>query len=101
MSNKLYIALFTLFIGLVTSDSAHSSVNAYDNDDGSQLELIDFEYGRYNFIDGQVIEYFDLATYERRYATITNIEDNFSSIILTISDNKTGEIREITIFTEN
>lgn len=97
MSNKLYIALFTLFISLTPLTKAHSSINAYDSETGSVVELVDFEYGRYNFIIDQTIEYFDLESYKRGYATIDNIEDNFSSVILTITDNDTKITRQITV----
>lgn len=101
MSNKLYITLLVLFASLGPFSSAHSSINAYDNETGSIVELVDFEYGRYNFSEDQVIEYFDLESYERKFATIERIEDNFSSIVLTIVDNDSKKSREITINLEN
>ena len=101
MSNKLYLTFFTALSLFLTLNNSYARIAAYDDETGSVVELVDFDYGRYNFVEGQVIEYFDFDSSRYKYAIVKNIQDNFSSIILTVVDKKTEEIRKLTVNIEN
>ena len=100
MSNKLCCIFFLLANFLFIIGPAHAFI-AYDEETNDAVELIDFEYDRLRFIEGQVIEYYDFDDFERKLATIEEIEDNFSSVTLKITDNQTKKTRNLIVKIEN
>ncbi len=84
MSNKLY--LFTLIAALACASVDSYGHNAYDEESGNLIEIIDFDYDLRDYVTGQIIEYYDFEISSYQKAVIVDIEDNFSMVTIIVTD---------------
>ncbi len=100
MSNKLCF-IFFLLVGFLFNMGYSSAAIAYDEDTNDVVEIVDFDYDIEKMTEGQIIEYYDLDDFQRKFATIEKIEDNFTLITLEIVDIETKKPRNLVIRVEN
>lgn len=98
MSNKLcYPFLIIVFFLFNLNDSR--ALMAYDYPGGDPFEIVDDVYYVSGFMEGQEIEYFDFEDNNYKTAIIDDMEDNFSSIELEVTEVKGGRVRKLFIDT--
>ena len=99
MSNKLYYP-FLIAIFLLLEPYNSYAVMAYDYPSGDQFEIVDDVYYSAGFIEGQEIEYFDFEDNQYKAAIIDDLEDNFSSVEITVTEVIGGRVRRLFINSE-